>query len=196
MKDLQEIWNTQDIKSINLNNRSTYNHNKETLSYSKHKHKGTVVVLSIWTLILLVFCSLSISFNYYSMNTNILLAIMSLAMIVRLIVEVYSLRKLNQCDYIESPRGFISKMISFYSLRKIIHGLVTYFITVIYIILAIAFVYTIKDYPFIQNFIEVFVGLSLLAAIIIVFFVNKMINKELNSIKKLIDYYEELIKKI
>lgn len=104
---------------------------KQTIQI-RNKHRWTIGILSLTVAIVAWYFMLYARFSINRFSAGLLLMITSL--LIRILIEYISFRKLQQIDIRSDFKTYIGKLTDFYSKRRVIHLLITPLIYVVYII--------------------------------------------------------------
>jgi len=148
----------------------------------KRKQGISNIVLLVTVLILVAFFIYIEAYNNTTVTLALLLMISSL--LVRIIIEFFSIRKLKTIDITKSSTDFKTNIVAYYKNRIITHYIMTPVIILLY---SIGFIILL---PFFKKYLsEGFYTYILVSAIVVlfvmVFFIRKQIKKELLILKGL-----------
>lgn len=148
----------------------------------QNKQRITNAVLLTTTLVLIGFFFYINAYSSLVVTLGLLLMIGSL--IVRIMIELFSIKDLKRMDFTKDAVAFKTDMISYYKKRITTHYVATPIILAIY---ATGFILLLPSFK--QNLSPGFYTYIMFSAIVIlivmVFFIWKQIQKELNSLKQI-----------
>lgn len=178
-EDLKSQWEEQPLpETPNDGSRIVM----EKIDFIQKKQHITNGILLATTLVLIGF------FFYINAYANVVvtlgLFLMIGALVVRIIIEVFSIKDLKRMDFTQDAKAFKMDMISYYKKRITTHYVATPIILALY---ATGFIILLPSFK--QNLSKGFYTYIVVSAIIIliilIFFIGKQIQKELHSLKQI-----------
>ncbi|ELR70679.1 hypothetical protein C900_03452 [Fulvivirga imtechensis AK7] len=156
---------------------------------SVHHHRWTIVILSVLVFVLS-------AFFYYKAPMQELISRMGIVLmiggvIVRITIEVISRKRSNSIKYSIDARSAMEKTSVFYQWRKKIHGPVTITIVALYSLGFYMLTPEFATYLPLKWVIIMDVG-YIPMAIILIFFIKKGINDEMERLRAVAELQEEL----
>ncbi len=154
----------------------------EKVSFLKRKQRITNIVLGITAIVLLGFFFYITAYN----NTEVTMALLLMfgVLLVRIIIEQLSIKKLDGLDVTTNNTTFKQKMVNYYKSRINTHYIMTPILVILYIIGFIILMPYFKQglstgfYTYIQVS-------GILTLLVLVFFIGKQIAKEIKILKGL-----------
>ena len=175
-ENLQDIWNQQNDLNTNKTASELIKKSEEHRKKIKLNHIATLIIIGFTTLILLCYF---IWLGIYSVSIfTIGLGLMISSMILRIILELISIKKFNTINIETSLLEYSKNATSFYTWRKGIHFIAT---PIIYIIYTIGFSLLIPTFQ--EQFSTPFFIYLLISGygflIVFAFFLNKKLKNEM-----------------
>ncbi|HDZ04495.1 hypothetical protein LCGC14_0079010 [marine sediment metagenome] len=178
-EELQNKWQNQSGTSATDNGFETLLHSVKSI---ENKQRIGNIVLTITIIIL---ASFLIYVSGYKSNTFLLgISLMIGSLVVRIAIELYSLKKLRSINFSKDSSTFKSDLTNYYSFRKYIHYLVTPLALMIY---AIGFVILLPLFKatLSHGFYLYILFSSIVFLLIFCVFIYKQIKSELSKLKQL-----------
>lgn len=177
--DLKSQWKEQPLPETPKNGSKTV---LEKISFLRRKQRITNGVLLTTILILTGFFFYINAYKYMIVTFGLLLMIGTL--LIRVVIEYFSIKKLKQLDVKKDAISFKTDMIAYYNTRIKTHYIATPVIILLY---AVGFCLLLPSFK--QSLSKGFYTYIVVSAIIIlfimVFFIGREIRRELNLIKKI-----------
>ncbi|MGJ8715836.1 MAG: hypothetical protein ACSHXG_12080 [Maribacter stanieri] len=178
-EELQNKWQNQSGMSANDNGFEAL---LKSVKSIENKQKTGNIVLTITILILLSFL---IYVSGYNSNTFLLgIGLMVGSLVVRIAIELYSLKKLRSINFSKDSNTFKSDLTNYYSFRKYTHYLITPLALVTY---AIGFVILLPQFKatLSHGFYLYILFSAIVFLLIFCVFIYKQIKNELSKLKQL-----------
>jgi len=180
-EDLKSQWQEQ-TKPETPNNGAKIILKK--INFIQKKQRITNVVLSVTILILIAF------FFYINAHSTTLVAfalfLMIGALLIRVLIEIFSINKLKQMDVTKDATAFKMEMIAYYKNRIRTHYIATPILVLLYAIGFIILLPFFKESLSYGFYTYIWVS-SIFILFILALFIGKQIKKELSQLKKIND---------
>ena len=178
-KDLKSKWDQQpEVKAPSNGSKDIF----KKINFIKKKQRITNFVLLATAFILIWY------FLYIDAYNNVLvtfaLFLMIGSLIMRVIIEYFSIKKLNQLDVTTNVTTFNTLMTAYYKKRIKTHYIATPIILILYIIGFVILLPFFKEYLS-NGFYTYIIVSSICIFLIMVFFIGKQIKKELSTLKQI-----------
>ena len=192
MDDLKNMWQNAKNKDYGRSLAPT-----EIIAIAKQKLRSTIN-LQIGTIIILTFTVLGISsfFIYVAKFAQLLshigIALMVGGLVVRIIIELFSIYYSNRINLSESAVNATKISINYYKFRTRVNGLVTIVILVLY---TIGFYLLTPEFSlYFSTSILILIDLSyVLGAVIFTWFIRKTIKKEMRILNEILRIKNDLV---
>jgi len=188
--DIQKSWNAEkDSLSENETSLEVIKKITEKKNENTKFHYGNVFVL---LLTLVVICTFFIFIAPVQETlSRIGAGLMIGILVVRIVVEIYSVKQSHKLDPTQNTVGNLSKSVEYLRLRRRIHGVLTISLVVIY---TIGLFMIFPEFLLYLGWIPlvVFYGMYLVSGIIIIVTLKKKIRQELIDIEETIELRKAL----
>ncbi|RXJ52479.1 hypothetical protein [Gelidibacter gilvus] len=178
-EDLKSQWEEQSQPEIPNDGSKIV---MQRINDIQNKQRITNAVLLTTTMVLIGFFFYVNAYSSLVVSLGLLLMIGSL--IVRIMIEFFSIKALERIDFTKDAVTFKTDMISYYKKRITTHYVATPIILALY---ATGFILLLPSFKqnLSQGFYRYIVVSAIVILIVMVFFIWKQIQKELNSLKQL-----------
>lgn len=178
-EEIQHQWNNQQV--VETSQKEFNALLKKTREIEK-KQKITNLVLTATILVLVAYVIYVAAYNNTTFMIGVSLMIVSL--VIRVLLEIASLRRLRNLNFLEDQGRFKEALLQYYQKRKVVH----YFLTpIIFISYVIGFVILLPLFK--QNLSHGFylyiIFSSLALLVFFIFFITKQITQELSKLRAL-----------
>lgn len=152
-------------------------------------HYGNITVLMI-TLIVIFFFFFNVV-NLKSLLSNVGILMMLGALVLRIVIEVYSSIKSKEIKFEQEVSGTAQEAMDFYLYRKTVHGPVTFIIVAFYVIGFYLLSPEFSIYIPIKWMILMHVSF-LVGAAILIWQISKGVRREMNNLNNIVELSKEL----
>lgn len=156
---------------------------------SLYYHYGNITVLFIVMVMVIFFFYVLLPFKEWLSKTGV--AMMVGGLLIRIIVEIFSIRKSKKINVGDTALQATGDTLSFYRFRKKIHGTVTILLVGIYIAGYLLLNPELAKYVG-WKMMLFWDGIALIAAVILIWQIRKGILKEMKEISEIIELENQL----
>lgn len=187
--DIKNIWKRQEANAYIDVPEDLYKKIQKADTVVNNKHTSTIIILLVT--MGLVTTGYLLIFKQQNWISIAGIVTMNLSLLIRIVIEVISLRRMRQLDFLSPPAAFANALASFYAWRRKIHQYPTWLTVGAYTVgVGLLFNEFHKHLP--AFWFRFFLVQLVIIAIILFFFIRKQIRKELSSLKQLIATYQEI----
>ncbi len=190
--DIQQLWDAEkDAINTDDNSKEIITKITEKKNESTKFHYGNVFVL---LLTLVVICAFFIFIAPVQETLSRIGAGMMISiLVIRILVEIYSVKQSHKLDPTQNTVGNLSKSIEYLKLRRRIHGTFTISLIVIYTV-GLTLIFPEFLYYLGWAATSVFYGMYAVSGLIIIHVIKKKIKQELIDINAIVDIKKRIIK--
>lgn len=154
----------------------------ETIAGIQKNQRGTNVILSLTALILIAFFFYISAFKFQTTMIGLLLMIGVL--LLRIVLEVFSIRKLKNINPLTNASQYKQQIVEYYGFRKNVHFIITPIIVIAY---GIGFYMLLPGFKvsLSAGFYTYIIASAIVVLVVLAFLVAKQIKQELKILRNL-----------